>query len=283
MNSRDYIDNRGSGIGVGIATVLGLGVVGGLIYLATRSRSSGSGAKSWYDSSPPSANAAPNALGYSTATWIPLLTAPLQAAGIPLSYAIHAMQEESGGNPCAIGAPGAVGPDGNPRELGIYQVYNPDDLRKFGVTGAQLRAYCVAGMAPVNYKGKTVLSHSQGVARPLTAQEMQQQVDVVVAKIKESRDVAGRDATAAGVTWPRTPDAAGRDFWRLVKLVHGLPGLVHGLPTVAARIGHPPASWSEFRSAIESGSVVLDPKTEGYRSQFSSLFNNAEKAASGLT
>jgi hypothetical protein len=280
MSSRDYID-EGSGTGLGIAVVLGLGVVGGIIYLATRPRSSG-GFGSPRESSAPSANASPNAMGYSVATWIPQFAAPAAAAGIPLSYITRSMQEESGGNPCSIGAPGDLGPDGNPRELGIYQVYNPDDLKKVGVTGSQLRAYCVAGMSPVNYKGRTVMSHSQSVARPLTPQEMQQQVDVAIGKIKESRDTADAAATAAGVTWPRTPDAAGHDFWCLVKLVHGLPGLVHGIIKVTAHLGHPPASWSEYRHEIESGAVVLDPKTEGYRSQFGSLFNNAEKAASGL-
>lgn len=271
--------NSGGGTS-GLDVVLGLGVGLGIAYLFLKSSTASGSPREDRDSSPRTGPA--NALGYTTASWVPLLAGPCKAAGIPPAYARQAIKEESDGNPCSIGRPGDVAPDGNPRELGIYQVYNPDDLKKLGVTSQQLRAYCVAGMFPVTYRGKMVMSHSQSVARPLTPQEMQQQVDVTVGKIIESRDYANRYATAAGVTWPRSPDAAGVDFWRLVKLVHGLPGLVQGLVPVAKKLGHPP-SWQEFRSTIENGAVVLDPKTESHRHEFGSIFNNAEHATSGMS
>lgn len=214
-----------------------------------------------------------NARGYSTNTWIPSLTLPAMQNNVPLPFAVAWEGEESGGNPCAIGSPHAKGPDGNPQEMGIMQIYNPDDLQHFGVKGSDLRAYCSSD--PNNL---------QMVTRELTEAEIAQQADLLIKMIVKSRAVAQQYLNLAGAHW--SPD--GRDFWCMVKLVHGLPGLVHGLMNVAAFLKRAPTSWAEFRSTIEH-SVKLDPTTEAYRNDpphrinFSDIFDNAEKAAAGVT
>lgn len=218
-------------------------------------------------------------MGYTAETWRSRL-APLCAAhGVPVSFAVAWEDEESAGNPCAIGEPGALGPDGNPKEMGIAQLYNPDDLQLAGVTGNQLRAYCVPTKVQVkNSRGQLVWSHSQSVARKLTAAEEAQQAQALVAKIVQARAEASHWLNAARALWP----SDGVDFWRTVKLVHGLPGLVHGLMTVATALGRAPSSWSEFRQIAQAGDVKFDPATEAKRSRFASVFDNAEAAAAGV-
>jgi hypothetical protein len=202
--------------------------------------------------------------GYSTQSWISLLTPLCQAADIPLPFATSSINEESGGNPCAIGKPGALGPDGNPLEMGILQWYNPDDLSIIKLTGNQLRAYCV---------GKR-----EDVARLLTDDEMMQQAHAVVLKISQMRAYAGRYASLAGVTW--RGDSV--DLWRLVKLVHGLPGLVQAILAVTKKLGRAPSSWGEYRTTIMTNPGICDAATEHYRSDFGVIFDNAENATATM-
>lgn len=218
--------------------------------------------------------------------WITVIAPYAAIHGVPLEYAIAALTEESAGNPCAIGSPEQYGPDGAPRELGIYQFFNPDDLQFLKLTSTQLRAYCSPNKVPYKVKRRdgtvaTVMGPSQEVIRPLTADELGVQGKGTVDKIVKDRGTASRWATAARLTWP----SDGVDFWRLVKLVHGLPGLVSvGLVNVAAHLGHAPTSWAEFRHAIESGAVHCDAATEAHRGDdnFGHIFDNAEKATATM-
>ena len=215
--------------------------------------------------------------GYSTSSWIPYLSPLCQANSIPLSFMTFSIEEESNGNPCAIGAPGALGPDGNPRELGIFQLYNPDDLQLLKVTGDQMRAFCVPGKIQVkNRAGVLIDTHRQDVARLLTDDEMKQQASLAIGKVKQARNEAGRYILAASAKWSQI------DTWRVVKLVHGLPGLVKAIVTFTNQIGHAPSSWSEYRNAIESKQITLDANTEKYRGDFAAIFDNAEKATEGM-
>lgn len=207
-----------------------------------------------------------NAMGYTTSSWIPKLTPACQIAGIPPEFAASAVEEESGGNPCAIGAQGAMGPDGNPREMGIMQFYNPDDLGIIKLTGNQLRAYCQG-------------PDTENVTRQLSDDEMNAQVNAVVLKISQMRSYAGHYGVLAKIQWPS--DSV--DFWRLVKLVHGLPGLVQGIVEIAQHLGRAPISWSEYRSTITNNPGILDKGTEKYRSDFAAIFDNAEKATAAMS
>src|SRR5262245_23473418 len=105
--------------------------------------------------------------------WAAILAPMCAARGIQLPYALNWISMESGGNPCEIGYPPAKGPDGMPREMGIGQFYNPDDLRRLGLTSTQLRAYCVPGDDhEVMFRGKKVRGFSRDMKRPMTPAEM---------------------------------------------------------------------------------------------------------------
>jgi hypothetical protein len=219
---------------------------------------------------------------YSPQLWITVIGPYAAMQHVPIPFAIAAITEESGGNPCEIGNPEQYGPDGNPREMGIYQFYNPDDLQLLKIPGHNLRAYCNPNKVPYKTKdGRTIMGPSKEVIRPLTAAEMGEQGKATIDKIVHDRNYAGGYAAASGVRWPME----GVDFWRLVKLVHGLPGIVSsGLANVHAHLGRPTSSWSEFRHLIESGTVHCDDETEKYRGDdgYGWIFNNAEKATSTM-
>lgn len=212
--------------------------------------------------------------------------APLCAGGPPpvppLPYVLRWIALESGGNPCEVGYPPAHGPDGMPLELGISQIYNPDDLGLVDprLTGAELRACCVPGdQHEILWKGKIVRGFSKQMARPITPQEMNRQAEAAVRLVRRCAAHATRDLASidAGPRW--SPD--GTSFWAIVKLQHGLPELSRqGLPAVTKKLGRPPASWSEFRAGLAG--VKLGPNVEKYRDDFARILDNAEACASAI-
>ena len=198
------------------------------------------------------------------AQWDAYLAGPCAAHGIQPAYARRWIEIESAGQPCAVGDPRAGGDPGDPgadfpREIGIAQLWNPDDLRHLGATAAELRAYCIPGRNHPSRirdaKGSLIdiVGFSQTLARSLTPAEMQRQADLAVGLIGLAMTGADRDLTAvaAGPGWARTQ----RDYWRLVKLQHALPGLSHsGLPAVAHLLGHAPRDWTELHGQARRGS-----------------------------
>ncbi len=175
------------------------------------------------------------------------------AEGVPYAFAKAWMAKESGGNPCAFGSAKAFGPDGNPREMGLGQLYNPDDFDALGIDSAGYRAYCTVG--------------TQTQSRSLTPDEESEQVRGLIGIITRCR-------TAARKYNPGDWSEDSADFWRLVKLNHALPGLLHGQSQVTAYLGRPAASWAEFRETV--GQVQLDHGTMVYSDSFDKLLNNAE-------
>lgn len=182
-----------------------------------------------------------------------------KAAGmdLPIDFLLTWVKHESYGNPCSLGVPG--------REAGIGQTWHPDDDR-FGATFDELRAACVSG--------------TQKEARPLTEAEKDLQVTSLVGLVRSARDAARGQMSRAGVTWPETS----ADFWKLVKLRHALPawGANYLVPCRDA-LGHPPATFAEFRGWIESLSeeqvIAVNRNVKPFASlaQRRRLFDNAEK------
>ena len=203
--------------------------------------------------------------------WEPLAGPQSDARGIPPRFTLQWIAMESGGNPCAIGNPREQGPDGYPREMGLAQSYNPDDLQAAGVKSEQIRDYCVPGTDnPTSYRGQTVRGFSGKVRRPLTPAEMEQAIAVAVATIAAASDAASRIMQQAGAQWSE------RDYWTFCKLRHNMPGLARGLIAVARGLGRAPATWAEFREHVMA--VVFDQATEAHRADFPHELDVAERA-----
>ena len=72
-----------------------------------------------------------------------------------------------------------------------------------------------------------------------------------------------------------------KDQLKLVKLVHGLPGLVKsGVALATKHLGRAPRDWLEFKTAVNA--TKMDAGTEKYRNLFPKVFANAEKVTAGL-
>jgi hypothetical protein len=215
------------------------------------------------------------------------ILAPMCASGPAprpqLPYVLRWIDLESGGNPCEVGYPPARGPDGQPLELGIAQLYNPDDLGLADppLTGAELRAYCVPGdQHEISYRGRIVRGFSGRMSRPMTPDEMGRQAESAIGLVRRCAASAARDLASidAGPQW--APDRRG--FWAIAKLQHGLPDLSHqGLPAVTQKLGRPPASWREFRDTL--GAVTMRPNVEKYRADFPRILDNAEACAASFS
>lgn len=206
--------------------------------------------------------------------WFPIVSALIATdyKRIDPRIAMQWLTIESGGNPCEFGEPGAKGPDGEPLELGLGQIYNPDDFKKLGLTShgitpSAFRSYC----AP----------NTQHRTRKLTPKEMEDQVRyTLLAKIDSSMGVADRAVSTYGLHWPMA------DYWKLVKSVHAWPPILNtGLPAVVKKLGRAPSRWSEFRQALGMDALKRDeaPRSKTFGQlipkfpQWRKGLNNAEK------
>lgn len=182
------------------------------------------------------------------------------------SFAMAWLAIETGGNPCDVGSATATGPDGYPRELGLFQFFNPDDLRALGATAAELVTYCIrpergAREHPdTNNHDGGFLDGSQPNPQKLTggpavmatslmnSAQIARHIQLGMGLIKLKRASADHYMSAVNLRWPTT----GRDYWRMVKLYHALPTIVNtGLAQVTQRLGRAPLAWAEFRSTYE--------------------------------
>jgi hypothetical protein len=158
---------------------------------------------------------------YGVESWRPLVTE--MAGDIPVEMLLRWIKRESGGNPCATGAPAKTGGGGS-IENGIFQLYSPDDDHI--ATPAQLHGSFCSG---------------QTCIRDLTLQEARIQVASGVAYVRICRERARTQLRQAGVTW----DETGSDFWSLVKMQHNLPSVPkHYIPKLQ------PSSWPEFKQGV---------------------------------
>jgi hypothetical protein len=179
--------------------------------------------------------------------WAGAFGPPTAAAGVPLDFVQAWNAIESGGYPGSIGSPGAKGSDGYPQEVGLLQLYNPDDFTALGFTPAQLLA-----------------------ASPDDAAKMY--VQFVLLKKRQ----ADHNLVAANITWPTSSP----DYWSAVKFEHAsvkYPPKMYA--QVIAKLGRPPSSWREFRTTYEvlnpasKFNPALKPDAQNY---FFRIMDNAE-------
>lgn len=173
-----------------------------------------------------------------------VVLAPLMHADIQqvVQMALAWTRIESDGNICAVGNKYIqIAPGGAPREIGLLQIYNPDDFKELGIDPLELVAYCVRP-AP-GQKNPQQLAHA-----PTDAQSGRH-VTISVEFIGKKHAYAARYLAASHVAWPTTSV----DFWRMVKAAHGLPVLVNtALAQVTHKLGRPPSSWAEYRTTYET-------------------------------
>ena len=161
--------------------------------------------------------------------------------GLLIRFAMAWLGVESSGNVCAVGELAATAPNGYPREIGLFQIYNPDDFAELGVDPSELVSYCVRPTPGGN--------NPQKLAHQMTAGQIARHINVGLEFIKRKRAYADHYLSLHGVPWSTT----GRDYWRAVKLAHALPVIVNtGLGQVASKLGRAPLSWQEFRSTYET-------------------------------
>lgn len=210
------------------------------------------------------------AISPETAAWQPIVNRLIKTEfrRVDGPFSMAWMQMESDGNECAVGDPASIAPDGNPREIGLGQLYNPDDFHAFGVTADRFRAYAPAA-APLagRYLAakaindtatmKAVAREMQTRTRPLTDSEKDDQVRyTLLKKIDQCIDKVNALVAKDGIHW--SPP----DYWKLVKAPHALPGILNtGMPAVVAKLGRAPVDWSEFRQALGMDGMVKDPAT----------------------
>lgn len=182
---------------------------------------------------------------YGVESWRPLMTE--MASDIPVGVLLRWITRESGGNPCATGAPAQTG--GGSIENGIFQLYSPDQDHL--ATPAQLHGSFCSG---------------QTCIRDLTLEEARIQVASGIGLVSSLRNLARAHLKGAGVTW----EEVGSDFWSLVKMEHNVPVICRDyLKTLR------PTSWSEFKAG-----VLKNPPQE-YSGKIDDILSLAEDIGAG--
>lgn len=153
--------------------------------------------------------------------WRPLLQK--YAGGIPIDFLLAWISRESAGNACSYT---------KYREAGIFQLMPPDNTNRGSTTEAALTAAC----SPTALA--SCLAGNGGCdtlpARALTADEMDEQVRSGVQYVNYARSMIHVLMPALSESDP--------DFWRMVKMVHVLPGRV-------TQFAPGLSSWADFRAA----------------------------------
>jgi len=191
----------------------------------------------------------------SIAVWRAPVAAAAANAGKPPSFAIAWLSIESGGNVCAVGEATATGPDGFPREVGLFQIYNPDDFRALGASASEL----VVGMCAIPSPGPRQHKADDGgwadgsqrnpqhQIAALTEAQIARNVELGIALIAYKEKQIAPWLAAAKAAWSTTSP----DYWAAVKSYHAWPPIMnHWLGAVAKHLGRAPINWQEFRSAL---------------------------------
>lgn len=198
---------------------------------------------------------------YTLQTWQPIVATRIASTypTIPQAFAMKWLDIESGGNPCAVGDPGQLGQGSDqPAEIGLGQLYNPDDFVHLKAPpAASFRAYAPAAaplaaayrQAQASGDKATMASiarQMQTRTRALTPSEMDDQVHwTLLAKIASDKAYVDQLFQRDGIQWSQV------DYWTAVKAPHALPAILgNGMPAVIKKLGRPPSSWKEFRTVL---------------------------------
>lgn len=202
----------------------------------------------------------------SVSAWRPIIHR-LIASEFPRTsepFAMKWLELESDGNPGAVGDPGAVAQDGNPVEIGIGQLYNPDDFARYGVNPSAFRAYLpYARPLAAQYRdAEKAGDHAtmaklsrqlQTPTRALTPDEIDDQARyTLLKKIGDGISNADSVVTTYGLRWSMP------DYWKLVKAPHAYPPILKAMPDVVKKLGRAPSSWAEFRMALGMDAMTTD-------------------------
>lgn len=182
---------------------------------------------------------------YEVESWRPLVTE--MAGDIPVEVLLRWIKRESGGNPCATGAPAKSG--GGSIENGIFQLYSPEHDHL--ATPEQLHGSFCSG---------------QTCVRDLTLEEARIQVTSGIASVNALRNLARAHLKGAGVVW----EEVGSDFWSLVKMEHNVPVVCKDYLKNLR-----PTSWSEFKAG-----VLKNPPKE-YSGKIVGILSLAEDIGTG--
>jgi hypothetical protein len=167
-----------------------------------------------------------------------------------LAFIMAWMLYETGGNPCGYGDPPPTGtaPDGQPREIGLGQLYNPDDFNrlapalkaKLGVTlsSKTMRAYCQPG--------------TQHRTRELTPDEMIEQIEGLLGLVDLGVSAADQALARNELSWNEL------DTWKLSKAEHALPSIVKGIDALG-HMGKHPSGWDEYRVMLNGAGGAWAP------------------------
>jgi hypothetical protein len=181
--------------------------------------------------------------------------------GLPVDALLAWIQIESRGDTCS---------GSGTRELGIWQLYFPDDA-KYGATPEVLAAICAKSQRP----GFSILQLSEA--------ELDAEVGAGIRKVVAARDAVRRVFAQNGVTWPETSF----DFGSAVKQIHAAPAVITELvPKITRRLGSSPASWVDLRVSVSAfpidqmgtGLVALrkTPSRHGLANRLEDTMQNAE-------
>ena len=156
--------------------------------------------------------------------WRPLLEK--YAGGIPIEFLLAWISRESAGTPCSYT---------KYRESGIFQLMPPDNTDHGGTTEAALTVACdpdALARCRAGAGGCNTLP-----VRALTSDEADEQVRSGVQYVNWARGVVHMAMPSL--------DESDPDFWRMVKMVHVLPGRV-------LQFGPGSSSWADFRARAAS-------------------------------
>lgn len=215
-------------------------------------------------------------------SWRPLLEK--HRGDIPVEALISWITEESGGNPCAIGAiPHVTLNASQPIENGIFQLYHPDDDHY--ATPSQLRAACVASANPTRNPGETFAAFKarathewQTQTRDLTDEEKEIQVTGGIKLVNHCRSLARAWLASGRVALAENT----HDFWNFVKFAHGLPAFLGLLPYLAKKDG-PVENWTDFKKRLLELSDEEMGQLAHYRGELPTVFMNAEFVGSRVS